>query len=369
MRYIVTKCAAGAVLAAGLLLTVAACSGEGGRPAEAAPEQTVVVELGESDIAVAQRANLAAGAVLTGSLMPYRVVPLRAQVPGTISDLRADRGMRVRKGQVLATIDAEGIRSQAAAAEANLALAAQRLESARVLHEAGAMSDIDFNAAKAAYEAARAQAAAAAEQAVRTTIVSPIDGVISARQVEFGEAVNPGQELFTVVNTERLELFGYVPIEAASRIRPGMPVVFTLDSQPGRELRGTVDRIEPMADVRTRQVGVYVQLPNPDGSLVAGQFATGKIIGEQVEGALALPATAVRSSGGQSFVLVIEDGRVVRREVQVGVRDELTGLVAILSGVKEGERVIAAPVAAIEPGTLVRVVGGETRNASIGGEG
>ena len=369
MRYIVTKGAAGAGLAAGLLLTVAACSGEGGRPAEAAPEQTVVVELGESDVAVVQRADIASGAVLTGSLMPYRVVPLRAQVPGTVSDLRADRGTRVRKGQVLATIDADGIRSQAAAAEANLALAAQRLESARVLHEAGAMSDFDFNAAKAAYEAARAQAAAASEQAVRTTIVAPIDGVVSARMVEIGEAVNPGQELFTVVNTERLELSGHIPIEAAGSIRPGMPVVFTLDAQPGRELRGTVDRIEPVADLRTRQVGVYVQLPNPGGALVAGQFATGRIVGEQIQDALVVPATAIRGSAGRSYILVVQDGRVVRREVQTGVRDELTGLVAVLSGVTEGEVVIAAPVAAIEPGTLVRVVGGATSNAPAGGEG
>lgn len=369
MRYSVAKGAAGSSLVAALLLSVAACGREGGKPAEAALEDRVVVELGESDVAVAQRADLAAGAVLTGSLMPYRVVPLKAQVPGTVSEVKADRGTRVRKGQVLATIDAEGIRGQAAAAQANLALATQRLESARVLHEAGAMSDIDFNAAKAGYEAARAQAAAAAEQAVHTTIVSPIDGVVSARMVETGEAVNPGQELFTVVNTERLELSGQVSIEAASRIRPGMPVVFTLDAQPGRELRGTVDRIEPMADLRTRQVGVYVQLPNPAGALVAGQFATGRIVGEQIESALVVPATAVRVSGARSFVLAIEDGRVVRREVQTGLRDELTGMVAILSGIEEGEQVISAPVAAIEPGTQVRVVGGVTAKAAVGGEG
>ncbi len=370
MRYSVAKGAAGPGLVAVLLLSVAACGREGGKPAEAAAEETVVVELGAADVAVAQRADLAAGAVLTGSLMPYRMVPVKAQVAGTVSEVRVDRGTRVRKGQVLATIDAEGIRGQAAAAEANLALATQRLESARILHEAGAMSDIDFNAAKAGYEAARAQAAAAAEQAVNTTIVAPIDGVVSVRQVETGEAVYPGQELFTVVNTERLELSGQVPIEAAARIRPGMEVVFTLDAHPGLQLRGTVDRIEPMADLRTRQVGVYVQLPNRDGSLVAGQFATGRIVGEQVEGALVVPVAAVRGSGAQSFVLVVEDGRIARRPVQTGLRDDLSGLIAIQSGVSEGEQVIATPVAAIEPGTAVRVVGGgAVAKAAAGGEG
>lgn len=125
-----------------------------------------------------------------------------------------------------------------------------------------------------------------------------------------------------------------------------------------------------MADLRTRQVGVYVQLPNRDGSLVAGQFATGRIVGEQVEGALVVPVAAVRGSGAQSFVLVVEDGRIARRPVQTGLRDDLSGLIAIQSGVSEGEQVIATPVAAIEPGTAVRVVGGgAVAKAAAGGEG
>ncbi|HEX7118201.1 MAG TPA: efflux RND transporter periplasmic adaptor subunit [Longimicrobiales bacterium] len=357
MRYIVAKGAAGSTIVAALLLSVAACGGESGNAAEAAPEQAVVVELGASDVAVATRTDLAAGVVLTGSLMPYRAVPVKAQVSGTVSDVRVDRGTPVRKGQVLATIDADGIRTQAAAAKANLALAEQRLESARVLHEAGAMSDLDYSSARAAYEAARAQAAAAAEQAVRTTIVAPIDGVVSERHVAGGEAVNSGHELFTVVNTQRLELAGQIPIEAAGRIRPGMPVVFTLDAEPGRELRGTVDRIEPVADLQTRQVGVYVQLPNPGGKVVAGQFATGRIVGDRIEDALVVPEVAVRDGGSGAYVLVVENGRIVRRAVETGIRDVLAGVVSILSGVNEGEQVVAAPAAELEPGTPVRVSG------------
>ncbi|HEX6940972.1 MAG TPA: efflux RND transporter periplasmic adaptor subunit [Longimicrobiales bacterium] len=372
MRYGVVKGAAGSTVLAALLLSVAGCGGESGNAAEVVPEEQAVVVLGESDVAVATRRDISAGVVLTGSLMPYRVVPLKAQVPGTVSSVKADRGTRVRKGQVLATIDADGIRTQAAAAQANLALAEQRLESARVLHEAGAMSDIDFNSARAAYEAARAQAAAASEQAVRTTIVAPLDGVVSERMVEAGEAVNLGQEMFTVVNTERLELAGQVPIEAAGRIRPGMPVVFTLDAYPGRELRGTVDRVEPMADLRTRQVGVYVQLPNPGGELVAGQFATGRIVGERAAGALVVPEVAVRGDGADTFVFVIEGGRIVRRAVETGIRDAEAGLVSIVSGVAEGELVVAAPAVDLEPGTPVRVSGGagtSAPQASSSGEG
>src|SRR5690606_25683707 len=117
--------------------------------------------------------DLTAGVVLTGSLQPYRIVDVRAQVAGTIQNLRVDRGNAVREGQPLATIQAEGILGQAegaragvAAAQANLALAEQQLESARTLHDAGAMSQLDFRAAQAGFESARAQLAAAEAQAV-----------------------------------------------------------------------------------------------------------------------------------------------------------------------------------------------------------
>src|SRR5690606_21047335 len=106
------------------------------------------------------------------TLNPYRIVEVRAQVPGVVANLRVDRGDAVRDGQTMAVIQAEGIRSQAAgavagaaAAEANLALAQQQLESARTLHGAGAMSDIDLRAAQASFEAARAQLASANAQA------------------------------------------------------------------------------------------------------------------------------------------------------------------------------------------------------------
>jgi len=355
MRYRTVVRGAGPVIAAAAL-TVAGCGGGAGAKSPAAEAaREAVIELGAQDVAQVSRAELASGGVLTGSLVPYRVVPVKAQVAGTITGIRVDRGTPVTQGTVLATIEADGIRSQAAAAQANLALARQRQESARVLYEAGAMSEIDYQAAQAAYEAAKAQAAAAGETAERATLKAPITGVVSARMVEEGEAVNPGQELFTVVNSAYLELAGQVPIEQAAGIRPGQPVIFTLSAFPGHEFRGSVDRVEPTANTQTRQVGIYVRLPNPDGRLVGGQFATGRIIGDRVESALVVPEPAVRGGGADTHVLVVENGQIVRRPVTVGLRDEASGRIAVLSGVTEGEYVIAVPSAELVPGTKVRL--------------
>ncbi|MGH7505473.1 MAG: efflux RND transporter periplasmic adaptor subunit, partial [Longimicrobiales bacterium] len=259
------------------VMVLAACGGSEARGME---ESETVVALTGADVASAAREQIAASVVVTGTLNPYRIVEVRAQVPGVLTDLRVDRGSAVREGEVLARIQAEGIRSQAASAQAavasaraNLALARRQLESADKLHAAGAMSDIEHQQARTAYEAAeaqvaaaRAQEASAAESARRATVTSPIRGEISARVVSEGEAVSPGDALLTVVDARTLELAGQVPVNQATTVRSGMPVEFTIDAFPGRVFTGEVARVEPTADPDTRQVGVYVRLPNADRS-------------------------------------------------------------------------------------------------------
>ncbi|HEX2187311.1 MAG TPA: efflux RND transporter periplasmic adaptor subunit, partial [Longimicrobiaceae bacterium] len=350
-----------------LALGAAACGRE--EPAEAKESPAAV--LGAQDVATAEVSTLSSGVALTGSLEPYRRVEVKAQVPGVVAALSADRGDAVRQGQTLARIEAEGIRSQAAgarsgvaAAEAGLALARRQLESARTLYEQGALSEIDFRGAQAQYEAAqaqlaaaRAQATGAAEQAGRTAVVAPVAGEVSARSVEPGEAVSPGNTLFTVVNSRILELRGQVPVDQAAQVRQGQPVVFSLDAYPGREFRGTVSRVDPVADPATRQVGVTMQLPNEDRSLIGGLFATGHVVTGAQQQVVTVPTAAVRGTGAGAFVLVVEGGQVKRRPVRAGEPDVQRGVVPVLSGLRGGEQVIVSPGEVAE-GTPVRMQSG-----------
>jgi RND family efflux transporter MFP subunit len=300
-------------------------------------------------------------------LNPERIVEVRTQVPGIIARLAVDRGDPIRPGQLIAVVEAEGIRSAAAgalaqvsAAEANLALARQRLQSARTLHERGAISQIDLQTAEAAYEAAvgqlaaaRAQASSAAESARRANITSPIGGEVSSRHVNQGEAVSPGDPLVTVVNTTQLELAGQVPVQSAARVQRGQTVEFTVDAYPGQVFEGVVARVDPTADPATRQVGVYLRLPNPNGRIVGGVFATGRVLSEVADSVLAVPSGAVRTQDEGTYVWLIEQKHLTRRPVVTGVRDDATGLVEIVSGLSAGDRVLAVP-GAMQEGTPVR---------------
>jgi len=335
-----------------ILLLLTACGG-----APETSETGTQILLGPSDVATAEVRTLRTGVALAGSLNPYRMTEVRAQVPGVVTSIVADEGTAVRQGQILARIEAQGITSQAtgaesgvAAAEAGLALAQRRAESANTLYSAGAMSEIDHRAAMTQLQAAeaqlagaRAQAAGASEQAARTQVTAPFAGEVSTRSVNLGEAVNPGQTLFTVVNSSTLELRGQVPVDQATQVREGQPVVFSIDAYPGREFTGTVASVAPVADRNTRQVGVVMRLPNEDRQLIGGLFATGRVFTAVEENVVVVPDGALRGANSTPYVLVIENDVVTRRNVQPGTRDGETGVIAIVSGLSAGDRVISTP--------------------------
>lgn len=357
-----------ALLGITMLPVISGCSDDDSAAQTSAETDNVLV-LGERDVATVTEGVLEEGILVTGTLQPYLRVSVKAQVSGTLQNVRLAEGQPVRQGAVMATIDAEGIRSQAAsaqaavaAAEANLALARRQLESAKTLYDAGAMSAIAYEQAQTAYEsaeaqlaAAKSQAAGASEQAGRTTVNAPISGVVSARVAEAGEAVNPGQELFTIVNTSILELAGNVPVSSARFVEVGQPVVFTLDSYPGQAFRGTVARIDPTADPQSRQLGIYLRMENP-GRVVGGLFATGRILATDTGSGPLVPIGALRGDANDQYVYVVRNQTIERQPVTVTARDQERGLASVDS-LEIGTVVITSPGAAVQQGMRVRLPG------------
>ncbi|WP_041265566.1 efflux RND transporter periplasmic adaptor subunit [Gemmatimonas aurantiaca] len=355
-----------------LTLTLAACGGAGEKAADSTTADASALMLGSEDVAVATESDIGSAILLSGALQPKDQVILRAQVAGTITDLRVDRGARVQAGQRLFSIRAAGVMSQAAgakaqvaAAEANLTVVRKQAEASRALFAAGAISAIEKETAEASLEAAQAQAAAARAQAASAnetagfaTVTAPFSGVVSARSRQSGEAVGVNDEVLTIVDSRVLELSGQIGVADASRVRPGQVVQFSLDALAGENFRGRVARVDPVADAGTRQVGVYVELPNANGRIVGGQFARGKIdMGSSKS--VVVPITAVldaAADGTGGRVFVISGDKLVKRDVVVGARDDAAGVVAVKSGVAAGEQVLRTPNVSLREGSTVKVL-------------
>jgi RND family efflux transporter MFP subunit len=300
--------------------------------------------------------------------MPEREAAVRAQVGGSVLQTFVDQGQAVRAGQTLGRIESGGLqdvylsaRSGVTSASNNADIARRELERAQKLLAAGAIAERDIEQARrsaisanAALADARARLATAQKQVGNTIITAPISGVVSDRQVSAGDVVQPGALLFTVVDPSSMRLEGSVPAEQLSQVRLGAPVTFTVNGYPGRTFTGKVTRVNPTADPATRQVRIVVSIPNAEGRLVGGLFATGRLASESRTG-MVVPASAVDSRSNVPAVFRIKGGKVERVPVQLGLRDEGAERVEIASGVQVGDTLLLGAAQGITPGTIVKV--------------
>ena len=355
------------VAAATTIAALSACSSTDAAEIDAqATADKAVVTLGARDVAVATLMPITAGIAVTGSLDPADRVEVRAQLSGQIERVVVDRGSIVGYDQTLAKFDAAIVQARGLSALVNLGARERDLDAADTLYRAGVLSERDFTQARVVRDAAKADLAQARDAVSNATVRSPIRGEISERYVSSGEVVQTGAKLFTVVNNDALELAAQVGADEIGRVRVGQPVRLSLDAYPGRTFEGKVARIEPVADVATRRVGVYIRVPNAKRGIVAGLFATGTILtsNDVATPVLAVPTAAVRADSGSASVLAVVGDRVERRAIVIGSRDDAAGLVEVRSGLAAGDRVIVAPGSGVAAGTVIKLAADSASESS-----
>jgi membrane fusion protein (multidrug efflux system) len=341
-------------------------SAAGGRPAPS-------ITLAPTDVALVSTTTLEDGVALTGDLNPIETVDVRARLEGDLVGVYVREGEQVAAGQLLARFEAseqESGRTSAeadrAAAQSDLANAEWTLEQNAQLLKAGAIAQQVYKNSQQLVASARARVAAAdarlsamGNQARDTRVVAPSNGIVSKRTVESGEHLAKGAAMFTIVRNGVLELAAAVPARQSTTLRPGQVVHFVAD---GRRFDGRVARVSPTIDPATRAVTVYVQVPNPGGTIRGGTFATGRVVSRTLTNVLGVPSAALRQSpeNGKPFVYRI-DGRTINvAPVQIGAVDERLGIVQITEGLQAGERVIVGNVGTLGRGMQVTIAGQES---------
>jgi RND family efflux transporter MFP subunit len=334
--------------------------------AETAKLETMVV--GPENITVAANGSIMTGPSISGTLEPDREAVLRAQVSGSVLQTYADQGQAVNAGTVLARIDASGIQDAYTSARAGLVsarnaadVAAKDLSRNEKLLAAGAIAERDIDqsrrasiAAQAALEDANSRLATAEKAYRSTTVTAPFSGVVSERPVSAGDVVQPGTALFTVVDPSSMRLEASVPAEQLASIRIGVPVNFTVSGYPGRQFVGRITRINPTADPTTRQVRIYVSIPNEGRALVGGLFANGRMSTATKTG-LVVPQSAVDVRGSIPSVMRVRQGKAEKVQVQIGLTDKTSETIEVLSGLQAGDTLLLGAAQGITPGTLVRI--------------
>jgi RND family efflux transporter MFP subunit len=214
--------------------------------------------------------------------------------------------------------------------------------------------DAARNAAAQQYQsllAARARVTLARKALADTTVRAPFAGIVAERNVSVGDYVTKGQKVATVVRITPLRVRLTIPEQFVSTVGVGASVAFGVDAYPGREFTGTVKYVSPALEANQRALTIEASVPNPDGALKPGLFATARIEQPQKTPAVLVPAGAVQTSAGTSRVYVVNGDHVEERIVTVG--QTVDALVEITNGLKAGERVATKNVTSLADGSRV----------------
>jgi RND family efflux transporter MFP subunit len=333
----------------------------------------VTLEFAPADLAVIESKPLSRWLPVSGALQPVHQATVKSKVSGEVRAITVREGDAVQAGQVLARMDTADLEAklierqgQLESARAQLALAQKTLTTNQKLLKQNFISQNAFDSSESNMNVTRGSVMSAeanvrlAQNALKDAVATaPLSGIVAKRHVQPGEKVAFDTPLVTVVDLKDIELQAMVPAVDIPELRPGMTVELNVDGFGERRFAGRIERINPSTEPGTRAILVFVGVPNPNSELRGGMFATGRVALAASVPVLSLPAVAVRSEGGQTFVWTIEDGKLVKRMVVTGRRDEENGRVEIKTALPSAAKVLAARFDNLKEGAPALVKGPE----------
>jgi RND family efflux transporter MFP subunit len=339
-----------------------------------------------------------AGSVLdaSGYVTARRQATVSAKITGKVTEVLIEEGQRVREGAVLARLDDTEAQAQLGLTRAQLTAARSQLAEVRAqlvqaeqdharqqgLYDRQLIAPQALDAALAQRDMLRARLAATEEQVKvaqqsqavaqvqldNTVIRAPFSGVVVAKSAQPGEMISPISAgggftrtgIGTIVDMDSLEIQVDVNESYINRVTPGQPVEATLNAYPDWKIPGEVIAIIPTADRSKATVKVRIAIKAKDARIVPDMgarvgFLDPKPAGDEmrrpVPGVL-IPADAVRTDNDRATVFVYADGKVQRRSVTLG--PDVSGQRRVLSGLRDGERVVLAPPPTLTDGQSVK---------------
>jgi membrane fusion protein (multidrug efflux system) len=340
---------------------------EADKKAKAAAERPLQVT--EEDLLTIRSNALASGPVITGSIQPERRADLRAEVSAIVLQVLKENGESVKKGDLLVRLDDTSIRDLMTSAEAASRAALQNFDQAerqfqrlKTLRTSGMAStqqledaEIRRNNAQSDLVAAKARTVQARQQLERTLVRAPFDGIVSERKVSNGDTAQTGKELVKVIDPTSMRFQGLVSADKINNVKPGQTVGFRINGYD-QEFTGKVKRVDPAANVTTRQVEVMVEFADSANQpRVSGLYAEGRIEAGSTQ-SLTIANAALIRDGDKASAWRVKDGELKKVSVVIGERDPRRGDYALRSGLVDGDKIIANPMSTLKDGQKVQLV-------------
>ncbi|MEO5955768.1 MAG: efflux RND transporter periplasmic adaptor subunit [Nitrospiraceae bacterium] len=290
-----------------------------------------------------------------GTLQAVASITVRPEISGVIRRIDFTDGQLVERGTPLIELDQEELQAQV-----NQAAAQERITQVtyeRLKRLAGQQTTIvpaqQVDEARLTLQAAAANSVLYAVRLKKSVIRAPFTGTLGLRRVSVGDYVQPGQDIVNLEDLRTLHVDFKIPEVWLGRLFVGQRLVVTMDAFSEAVFEGQVSAIDPRVDAVNRTVAVRAAVPNPEGTLRPGLFATVQLrLGQEVH-ALLIPEEAVFLQREKTMVFRIDNQTLRLTEIAVGARER--GMIQIRAGLKEGDLVVRTGTHKLHDGMRVSI--------------
>src|SRR5437868_12412723 len=317
----------------------------------------------EVSVATAQRDAKPKELVLPGTFQAFNQTTIFPRSNGYVKSWKVDIGDNVQAGQLLAEIATTEIDQQLAQVRAQQEIAKVTADRWRDLLQKKVVSKQEYDQNEKAYEAANANLQQLEKIQGFQQILAPFTGKVTARNIDVGTLVtagtgNAGTPLFSMVQSDPLRVYVFVPQTNAASMREGLKAKILVQERPGQDFEGTITRTAGALDPQSRTMQVEVQVPNHDGKLYAGMYGQVKFLLVDQNAPIVVPANAFlfRKEGPQVATIENRD-RIHWQNIHVG-RD-FGDRIEVLDGLKENTKVVMNPSDDLREGIQVEVKSAE----------
>ncbi|MEY2922244.1 MAG: hypothetical protein RL108_866 [Bacteroidota bacterium] len=282
---------------------------------------------------------------LSGSIEANEQVEIRSEVSGIVKTINFQEGSNIAKGQVLLKVDDIELKAQLAQAKTKQNLASENERRAKLLLQKEAISQEEYDVARADHQSAKAQSQLILAQIEKTTLRAPFSGKIGLRSISPGTYVTPALLIAKLVNIGQLKITFSIPEKYASQVKKNGTITFKVTGSD-RTYTAKIYAIEPEVEIATRTLKVRALADNKDGKLLPGTFADVQLPLDIIKDAVVIPTEAIIPVQDGKKVFIANKG--MAKEIMVETATRTDASILVLSGLKAGDTVLTSGVMSLK---------------------
>ena len=291
---------------------------------------------------------------LPGAIEPWTRLQLMAKIGGAIEEVLVTEGSRVKKGDIIARIEAADYKIASDRAKAAYNLAKDDFERDKEIYKKGVIPTATLDINRTKMETTRADYDNAQLMLSRTVVTSPMDGVIRRLDAKVGLQLSIGDPIAEILEIDRVKAIIGIPESDVSAVRQLNSVNLTIQALGNTQIEAKKHFLSPAPETTARLYNLELTIDNPDNAILTGMFVRADIIKKQINDTISVPFYSVISRNNEQYVYLEKDGLAIRKDVSLGIMENW--MVEVTKGLTPGDHLIVEGHRDVENGQKIKII-------------